>query len=377
MVSATYVRTDWRFFNNRLGVVAGVRYERTDDEGYGPLNDPTAKYQKDANGNFIRGSNGLPLRIPNLDSVAATALQFTKLGAYAKRNYDGFFPSANAVFNLTENLLLRASYAQTIARPNLDQIIPGMTITEPNTTNENNLRITVNNTALNPWTSESYDLGLEYYFGKNGGNVISIGGFRKDIKDFFATQREDTTIEMLESYGLDESFLTYDLIYKFNAGDATVTGLDFNYRQGLTFLPHWARGVDVFYNLTSQRLQGTTLADFSNFVRRNDNYGVTLSRPKFTVRLKVNDRGRQRRNLITGTNMIPGTYRYQAPRRTLDVDFEYRIRRGLSLFVAGRNVTNTPSTHHEVYGEGTPEYARISTHWDHAVNYVMGFKGSF
>lgn len=37
----------------------------------------------------------------------------------------GFFPSANVVFNLTQNLLLRASYAKTINRPNLDQIIPG------------------------------------------------------------------------------------------------------------------------------------------------------------------------------------------------------------------------------------------------------------
>mgnify|MGYP006172246295 CR=1 FL=1 len=64
-----------------------------------------------------------------------------------------------------------------------------------------------------------------------------------------------------------------------------MTGYEFNYRQGLTFLPHWARGVDVFYNMTSQRLDGSSVADFSNFVRRNDNYGVTLSRPKFTVRL--------------------------------------------------------------------------------------------
>jgi hypothetical protein len=105
------------------------------------------------------------------------------------------------------------------------------------------------------------------------------------------------------------------------------------------------------------------VADFSNFVRRNDNYGVTLSRPKFTVRLKVNDRGRQRLDRRTGTNIPLGAYRYQAPRRNLDIDFEYRLRPGLSLFAAGRNVTKTKLVHNEIYGDGTPEYARTREYW--------------
>ena len=207
--------------------------------------------------------------------------------------------------------------------------------------------------------------------------MISVGGFRKEIKDFFATQRVDATPELLESYGLDESYLTYDVQYRYNAGDATVTGVEINYRQGLTFLPHWARGVDMFYNMNQQRLQGTTLADFSNFVRRSDNYGFTLNRPRFMVRVKVNDIGRQRRNLITGTNLSPATYRWRAPRRSFDVDFEYRIRRGISFFVAGRNVNDAPSRFEEVYGQGTPEYARPNNYWLHGINYVFGFKGSF
>jgi TonB-dependent receptor len=376
-VSAAFLRADWRFFDNRLWIVAGARYERTDDDGEGVKNDPTAFYQKNANGDLIRGANGLPVPIPGLDAGARAALQYSDRASHAKRDYDGFFPSVNGVFNLRHNLLLRASYAKTISRPNLDQIIPGMTVSDPNTTNANNLLITVNNTALNPWTADNFDVALEYYFGKTGNNVFSLGGFRKEIKDFFANRREDATPELLESYGLDDSYLLYDVQYRFNAGDATVTGFEINYRQGLTLLPHWARGNDVFYNMNAQRLQGTTLADFTNFVRRSDNYGFTFSRPKFTLRLKVNDLGRQRRNLITGVNLSPATYRWRAPRRAVDIDLEYRIRRGLSVFVAGRNVTDQPSRHEEVYGIGTPEYARISNHWLHGVNYVMGIKGSF
>lgn len=376
-ISAGYLRTDGRFFQNRLQLVGGVRYERTDDDGYGVKNDPTALYQRDASGNLIRGANGLPVRIPGLDTTTANRLQYVTRGAHARRHYGSFFPSANLVLNLTRDLLLRASYAETISRPNLDQIIPGMTIADPNTTNTNNLLITLNNTGLNPWTARNYDVGLEYYFGRNGGNVISVGGFQKNIKDFFGSARVDATPELLESFGLDSSYSNYDISYRINAGDATVTGLDLNYRQALTFLPSWAQGVAVFYNVTSQHLEGTTLADFRNFVRRNDNYGATLSRPKFTVRLKVNDRGRQRQAIVTGVNLAEGSYRYQAPRRTLDVDFEYRLHPRVSLFVAGRNVFNEASTYQEVYGNGTPEYARTSTYWEHGVNYVLGIKGSF
>ena len=66
-----------------------------------------------------------------------------------------------------------------------------------------------------------------------------------------------------------------------------------------------------------------------------------------------------------------------APRRTIDVDFEYRYRPELSFFVAARNITNAPSNHHEVYGDGTPEYARINQYWEHGVSYVFGIKGTF
>jgi iron complex outermembrane recepter protein len=377
VVSAAYLRTDWRFFNNRLWVVAGARYERTGTSGYGLKNDPTALYQKDAGGNLIRGANGLPVRIPGLDPVSAARLQYTDRGAHAKRNYDGLFPSTNIVVNLSERLLLRSSYAKTITRPELDRIIPGMTVTDPNTANTSNLLISVNNTGLKPWTADNFDLGLEYYFGQSGGNLLSIGGFRKDIKDFFTSRRVEATPELLESFGLDQSYLSYDVEYRANAGEAKVTGLEFSYRQALTFLPHWARGMDVFYNVNSQRVQGRSISNFNNFIRRNDNYGLTLSRPKFTVRLKVNDRGRQRLASVAGANLPPGTYRYQAPRRMLDIDVEYRLRPGLSVFVAGRNVTDEPSTHQETYGPGTPEYARTVQYWKHAVNYVVGIKGRF
>jgi iron complex outermembrane receptor protein len=47
-VSAGFLRTDLKLFDNRLWLVAGARYERTDNEGTGALNDIRATYQQDA-----------------------------------------------------------------------------------------------------------------------------------------------------------------------------------------------------------------------------------------------------------------------------------------------------------------------------------------
>ena len=60
-ISAGYLRGDMQLLDNRLLVVGGVRFEQTKDDGQGPLDEPTAQYQKDASGNLVHGVNGLPI----------------------------------------------------------------------------------------------------------------------------------------------------------------------------------------------------------------------------------------------------------------------------------------------------------------------------
>lgn len=74
------------------------------------------------------------------------------------------------------------AFAKTIGRPNLSEIIPSISISDP-TANDTNRTITVVNTGLKPWTAENLDLSIEKYF-ENAGHA-SVGAFQKDIKDFF------------------------------------------------------------------------------------------------------------------------------------------------------------------------------------------------
>ena len=368
-ISAGYLRADARFIDNRLWLVGGVRYERTEDDGYGVLNDLRATYRQDAEGNLIL-VNGRPVRVTT-DPVELARLQYKDRGAHAVRSYDDLYPSLNATYNLRDNLLLRAASARTLGRPNFQQIIPGVTVSDPTSSSKT---VTVNNTGLKPWTANNYDVSLEYYF--NRGGMASLGAFRKDIANFFGATRTPMTPELLAQYDLPDDYLDYDLITQTNVGDARVTGFEYSFRQQLDALHPLARGVGLFLNGTEMQLSGSTTADFSGFTDRTVNWGVSFSRPRFSAKLNWNLTGRRRNTPLTGVNVPPGVYSYTAERVQLDVSLEWRMHRRMSVYLTARNVANTPLKT-EFYNDITPEYARLRQIDRFGAAYTFGMKGTF
>lgn len=373
--TAGYVRLDTRLFENKLILVGGVRYEQTEDDSYGVKNDISATYVRDA--------NGKPTNVKvSTDPLVLAKLQFQERGTHIKTTYEDFYPSANATFILQDNLLFRVAYARTLGRPNLNEILPSVTQPDPNTAATN---FTVNNSGLKPWTADNLDASLEYYFGARGNNLLSAGAFKKKITDFFlATPALPADEAFYETYNIDSApYLaagrTYTYTTKSNGGDAEITGYELNYRQALEFLPAWARGVQVFGNVTYLDLKGSTTADFSQFIRQSINWGVSLSRPRYSVKLNWNFRGRQRLGAIatTATNGVePGTYNYFRRRLTLDATLDVTLTKKLGFFLSARNVTNEPIIR-QAYGPSAPEYARNVRVEDYGVQYNLGLRGSF
>jgi len=311
------------------------------------------------------------VKVPG-DAVALARMQYRDRGAHAKRHYGDFYPSLNASFQISEKLLLRTSYAETITRPQISNIVPSVTATDPTATGTPT--ITVSSTALMPWSSRSYDVALEYYFDKPG--IVSLGVFRKDIRDFFGSVRLEATPELLAEYGFDRSYLNYDIVTLQNIGSVRVSGVEFEYRQPLTFLPEWARGVSIFANGTSLHLEGASIANFSGFIRKTTNWGVSLSRPRYTVKLNWNQRGRQRGAPVTGVNILPGTFAYVNPRLYLDGSLEWRATRRVAVFANVRNITGV-YFQSEIYGPATPSYARKTAYDQYGAQGIFGIKGSF
>jgi iron complex outermembrane recepter protein len=376
-ITAPYVRFDARLLDDRFSLTAGVRYENTRNEGVGGLVDPSRIYQRDASRDIVRDDAGQPVVLAPLASVAGTKLAYVMNGARTSRSYGDFFPSVNGSFAFRPKLIGRVSYARSIARPSFNYILPTVNLPDPATENR---AITLTNPDLKPWTANSYGLSLEYYFDAPSTGVISVRAYRRDITDFWRLTSQPATDEFLNFYGLDPQLygaaLGYTVSTRANSGHARVSGLEIDYRQNLAFLPRWARGFTVFGNLTLQRLEGPVLSDFSGFVPRTFNYGVSLSRERFTARVSVNLRGLQRGAAVTHLGAEPGTYSYILPRRSADLTLEYRLTRNFSLFASSRNVNGATDDAVD-YGPSTPRYSIMEARGDYRANWSIGLKGTF
>jgi iron complex outermembrane recepter protein len=376
-VSSAYVRGDASFFNRRLKIVGGVRAENTRDRGEGPLTDITLNYQRDASGNIVRNANGTPALIET-DPLLISKRTLLERKAIAKKEYFRVFPSINASYNIRDDLVFRAAYYTSIGRPNFNQYAGGVTLPDLDRTPSASNRISVNNVGVKAWEAESYMARLEYYF--KGVGVLSVGGFRRSIKNFFGSQVFAATPEFLEHYGLDEAtYGIYEVSTQSNISEEVeMTGWDINYKQSLTFLPHWARGIQVFGNISKVDLDAPDVAypNLMGFVPTSINWGLSLSRDRYNVRLSWNYRGRQRNARVTGTSLDPDTWNYTAPRLYVDLNAEYMFARHWRVFLAVRNLGHTTEDI-EIYGPTTADYARLRSREDYHPLWTTGVKATY
>lgn len=379
-IDASYFQIDMKLLRNRLRILTGMRYEKTTDDGLGPLEEPSGVYMRNPDGSFVRDGGGNRVRKP--EAGAAGTMQeldfiLTERGYRSKRSYDGFYPSAHLTYNLLENLLVRLSYAQTYGRPDFDSVIPNSIINEFDSENIDDPNdpggtITVRNTGLRPWSADNYDLSVEYYAEKGG--AFTAGVFLKEIEDFFGDIARQATAEDLQALGLDPRYLGWTLRTKFNSGDARISGLELSARQRLHVLGNWGRSFEVFANATKLRLEGHQQASFDQFMPKGASWGVTYTRRPLIVMAKWNYRGEQR--LLPVATMGPDAFNYMAPRTTMDLNVTYQVGKRFSVFASARNVFNKPYISYR-YGSETPDYAKVWSYNDYGVFWTMGIKGQF
>jgi TonB-dependent receptor len=378
LVSSMYVRGDLSFLDNRLKLVTGLRAEQTKVSAAGPLTDPTRHVQRDAQGRPILGANGRPLPlIATTDALGVSKLTFLDRGAKAEKEYLTLFPSINASYNLREDLIARAAWYTSVGRPDYNQYAGGVTLPDPENPTPND-QITLSNVSIKPWSARTFNARLEYYLA--GVGQLSFGGFRRDFENFFGSTILPTTPEFLELYSLDPNvYGRYPLATQYNL-DSTVRmeGLNLGYKQALTFLPRWARGVTVFVNGASQRIIGPQAAgNFPGFVPRTASWGVSLNRERYSLRANWNYRSLQRRAAIAaGSSIEPGTHTWWSKRLYLDLNGEYTLTKRLSLYASIRNVADAPDDV-KVFGPSTPAVARFRTRVEFGSLWSFGLKGTF
>ena len=377
-IASAYLRGDLALFSRQLRLVGGLRAEQTNIDAQGPLSDPTRNYQRDSGGRIVLGSNGRPLTvIPATNALGVSQRTYLDREARVEKEYLRLFPSLNATWTIRENLLLRGSVYQSVGRPDFNQYTGGITLPDTESPASPANRIVVNNAGIKAWQAGSVKLRLEKYL--EGVGQVSVGVFRREVRNFFGSTVQTATPEFLALYSLDPAvFAPYEVSTQYNLpGRVRMEGWNVDYRQVLTFLPSWARGLQVFANVSSQRVLGDESGDFAGFVPLAANWGISLNRPTYNLRLNWNHRGSQRLSRITtGASLPPDAFFWAVERRFLDILAEYRLTPRTSLFVNLRNATVVPDDQ-EAYGTGTPQYARLRQRYDVAALWTIGLKGSF
>ncbi len=381
-VSALYVQGEARLLQNRLNVLTGVRFEKTEDYGQGLLQDPNGVFVRNADGSFARNAQGARVRKPDAGAAGSfQELSFIRKerGFINERSYDGYYPSVHFTYNAKDNLLFRLAYAKTYGRPDFANIIPAATVQEfdltgaqlndPTVTKGN---ITVTNTGLHPWRADNYDLSVEYYTPQGG--IFSAGVFRKDIKDFFGTEVRLATPADLQQVGLDPRYVGWNLTSQFNSGDARIDGYEVNVRHSLRAMGNWGRHFTVFANATHLELSGSSLASFENFIPNTGNAGFSFNWGRLTFMPRLNYRGLNK--LIAQPAFGPDGFQYIKARHILDLSISYQLTPRLALTGAVNNALNDHLTQMH-YSSLTPNYARRSLDGEYGTAFSVGIRGSF
>jgi TonB-dependent receptor len=329
-ILAGYAMGSTRF--GGLGVITGVRWEQSRTRTYG----------------YVRFAT-----LPAIaDPVARTDAEFGKEPIVRRGETRDFFPSLHFRYAFTPNLIGRASWATSIGRPALGDLVPAFGVSDLNQT------VTLDNPSLRPQYADSYDLTLEYYLKPVG--QISIGLFRKDLTDFVFRQ-EIGVVPAGPDNGYGGQYAGYDIISNGNGGSGQVDGLEFSYQQQLTFLPGALRGLSVLFNYTHLRATGDYgqgsggTTGLVGFVPDTANVRLGYKYQWFAPYVQWSYVGRSLGNFAAE----PQLQSHRLERRVVNVGFSLRLPRNLEFFFDAANLLDEPQrTTHYVSGH------RMSTYYN-------------
>lgn len=162
------VNLDYEISDMPLNIVAGVRYEQTDVTS--------------------TSNQVVPLQIVwESDNDFRTDLSTGSEDLAAEHDYSNFLPSIDLTLDVNDDLKARASFSKTLARPAYNQLFNSTTVSAPARPTALGGTPTGNsgNAKLDPLESTNIDLSLEWYY--NDSSLLSIGYYRKDVKNFVGT----------------------------------------------------------------------------------------------------------------------------------------------------------------------------------------------
>ena len=353
-INAVYLQGDLQL--GKLGMLAGVRVERTETYGRG-VGATITVAERARRAAWIGPVTDGELR-------RRTVAQYSTL-TEARGEYQNVLPGVHFRYRPSRNLVARLSYAANIGRPDIGNLIARTTA------NPDNFTVSANNPSLKPQTSDNFDVSVEYYVRPAG--VISAGGFVKELKNFIFTQT-GATIGNGPDNGFDGDYAGYILTTKANGGSAKIKGFELNFSQQFTFLPGWLAGFGAFANYTKLSAEGNyntgnvtaaaPTAEVAGFNPQLANLGVSYIRNKISFRVQFSHRDR----FLVTYSPTESAKAYARKRNTFDLKTGYQLSKHFDVYLNVDNVLNEYDRALELFGGFPTSLIRISPLFHFGVN---------
>lgn len=361
-VSAGYAQADVRL-TRKLQTRVGVRLEetRTETKEFNPRTRAevlAAGYPVNAPGT----NSGRPLTVAGMEYAYLSQPKLVR-----KANYQNWFPSVVAKYQILPNLDWQAGYNKAIGRPAIDDLTGVWSI------DENAQRVTLSNPTLLPEYHKKFQSRFAYYFGGRSPGTLSLSLSQVSSRNFVQTF-DLTAAQFAEQFGIEDPELeTYTFRTRVNSiGSVRYRNMSFAYNQTLGFLPsEYLRGLSLgfSYDRSYADQRRTNLAPH----RLSGRFGYAYKRFSGTVgAIWADDKPES------------GTYgRYFSEITKVDLTLNWRLtaagsRFPTTLYVQGRNISNMRDRWYQS-PPGTPEgengYLRSME--EYGANWVFGVKGQF
>ena len=382
----------------------GVRHESTDTTSSAVVNVPVNQsWDGDNDWSLVYSSN-----------QAKPTIRVTN-------SYDNTLPNIDFDISLMEDLKLRASYSETIARPSYSNLSAAGAIT-----NQYLKQASSGNPKLTPLKSQNIDLSVEWYYGD--ASYVSAALFNKEVSDFIGTQvvqgnmfdlhdprvgdRFDAAIAEIEARAAnnelnrdgtvwnpdseahqhdmmlildgqdptDEStsilasasedpLQVWNISTPSNFRDDTINGLELS-------VQHWfgetGFGVQANYTMVDSDLTVDNTSQLEQFamlgVSDTANIAAFYDKNGLQARIAYNWRDKYLTSLAQGGNNAPG---YVAAYSQIDFSVSYDLTDNLTMSVEGLNITGEDS---RLYGRSERQMFSLE---DLGARYQVGVRYTF
>ncbi|MBW0298109.1 TonB-dependent receptor [Shewanella xiamenensis] len=285
-------------------------------------------------------------------------------------------PSLMVRFWLTDDLVARFAYTETIRRPAFGDLTTAISYTE-DLTKLGFGQASSGNSKLEPTTSQNYDFSLEYYFGE--GSSIFGTYFRRDIEGFVFNSSSTITREV------DGETKKYILSRPENASNGKLTGYELGAVYFLENMPSYLDGLGTQVSATfldsSQDIPefdsesgeqiGTTTRELFGVSDTSMSAVLIYDKDDYSARLSYTWRDKFLSAYDAGSFAMPrGIYR--KPEQSLDFQFSYNIS---DEFVLTFDATNILDDVYQEYYEDSVLYNRTNSIYTRT--FALGARYSF